>query len=310
MTPKGEMSGNGSGPAIAHLPPMMKAMFVADAPIVYAAPIVKRRMPAYTGCAQFVSMMDPTPPQPREPFEDPLQRKARLAEERSQINAEKVAAQVELWDPHKPPSPKNGEISHDAYKTLFVARISHDTTVHKLRREFEQFGPIKTLRIVQDDEGQSRGYAFIEYERESDMKEAYKRSDGRKIDGRRVVVDVERGRTVRKWRPRRFGGGLGNTRDPKKKGEKQGPVISGRSIAPTTQSSSSGHYGSGSSSSSYSRRPEERSYDRRERERSGERRSDRDRSDRGDRDRRDRSDRDRSDRDRSDRRRRSRSRSR
>jgi hypothetical protein len=25
------------------------------------------------------------------------------------------------------------------------------------------------------------------------MKEAYKKSDGRKIDGRRVVVDVERG---------------------------------------------------------------------------------------------------------------------
>lgn len=35
---------------------------------------------------------------------------------------------------------------------------------------------------------------------------------GRKIDGRRVVVDVERGRTVKGWRPRKFGGGLGGTR--------------------------------------------------------------------------------------------------
>ena len=31
------------------------------------------------------------------------------------------------------------------------------------------------------------------------MKEAYKQADGRKIDGRRVVVDVERGRTVENW---------------------------------------------------------------------------------------------------------------
>eukprot|EP00955_Chlamydomonas_euryale_P002865 30504-Chlamydomonas_euryale.AAC.1 len=31
------------------------------------------------------------------------------------------------------------------------------------------------------------------------MKEAYKLADGRKIDGRRVVVDVERGRTVDNW---------------------------------------------------------------------------------------------------------------
>lgn len=34
---------------------------------------------------------------------------------------------------------------------------------------------------------------------------AYKHADGKKIDGRRVLVDVERGRTVKGWRPRRLG---------------------------------------------------------------------------------------------------------
>lgn len=47
--------------------------------------------------------------------------------------------------------------------------------------------------------GQSRGYAFIEYENKKDMKEAYKMADGKKIEGKRVVVDVERGRTVDNW---------------------------------------------------------------------------------------------------------------
>lgn len=41
---------------------------------------------------------------------------------------------------------------------------------------------------------------------------AYKYADGKKVDGRRVVVDVERGRTVKSWRPRKLGGGLGGTR--------------------------------------------------------------------------------------------------
>lgn len=41
---------------------------------------------------------------------------------------------------------------------------------------------------------------------------AYKKADGKKIDGRRVLIDVERGRTVKGWRPRRLGGGLGSTR--------------------------------------------------------------------------------------------------
>lgn len=34
---------------------------------------------------------------------------------------------------------------------------------------------------------------------------AYKHADGKKIDGKRVVVDVERGRTVKSWKPRRLG---------------------------------------------------------------------------------------------------------
>jgi len=37
---------------------------------------------------------------------------------------------------------------------------------------------------------------------------AYKHADGKKIDGRRVLVDVERGRTVKGWRPRRLGQSL------------------------------------------------------------------------------------------------------
>lgn len=37
-------------------------------------------------------------------------------------------------------------------------------------------------------------------------------ADGLKIEGRRILVDVERGRTVTGWKPRRLGGGLGRTR--------------------------------------------------------------------------------------------------
>nr|CAD7409954.1 unnamed protein product [Timema poppensis] len=52
--------------------------------------------------------------------------------------------------------------------------------------------------------GKPRGYAFIEYEHERDMHSAYKHADGKKIDGRRVLVDVERARTVKGWLPRRL----------------------------------------------------------------------------------------------------------
>lgn len=84
--------------------------------------------------------------------------------------------------------------SSNAYNTLFVGRLSYETTEKKLRREFEQFGNIISIRVVHDLDRKPRGYAFIEFESEQDMMNAYKRGDGRKIDGRRVVLDVERGR--------------------------------------------------------------------------------------------------------------------
>ena len=77
---------------------------------------------------------------------------------------------------------------------MFIGRLSYDTTDKKLRRELESYGTIRSVRVVCDQEGKSRGYAFVEFENEEDMKLAYKKIDGKKIDGRRIIVDVERGR--------------------------------------------------------------------------------------------------------------------
>jgi U1 small nuclear ribonucleoprotein len=73
-----------------------------------------------------------------------------------------------------------------------------------------------------------RGYGFVEFVREKDLKTAFKEADGMKVDGRRIVVDVERGRTVKGWKPRRLGGGLGKTRVG---GPRENQKISGRDDA-------------------------------------------------------------------------------
>ena len=49
----------------------------------------------------------------------------------------------------------------NAYHTLFVARISHDTTEKKLRREFEQYGPVRAVKMVNDKDGKSRSAQCI-----------------------------------------------------------------------------------------------------------------------------------------------------
>ncbi|KAL2497951.1 U1 small nuclear ribonucleoprotein 70 kDa [Abeliophyllum distichum] len=187
-------------------------LFEPRPPLEYKPPLEKRKCPPYTGMAQFVSnFADPGDPEyspPVQKGETPAQRKARIHTIRLEEGTKKAAEELEKYDPNNDPN-----ISGDPYKTLFVARLNYETTESRVKREFEAYGPIKRVSLITDKESNKpRGYAFIEYMHTRDMKAAYKQADGKKIDNRRVLVDVERGRTVPNWRPRRLGGGLGTTR--------------------------------------------------------------------------------------------------
>ncbi|GFQ00374.1 u1 small nuclear ribonucleoprotein 70 kDa [Phtheirospermum japonicum] len=202
-------------------------LFEPRPPLEYKPPPEKRKCPPYSGMAQYVSNFaepdDPKYAPPVQKGETPddldfnwlmgnitslAERKARIHQIRLEKGAKKAAEEIEKYDPNKEPN-----ISGDPYKTLFVARLNYETTESKVKREFETYGPIKRVRLITDKESNKpRGYAFIEYVHKRDMKAAYKQADGKKIDNRRVFVDVERGRTVPNWRPRRLGGGLGTSR--------------------------------------------------------------------------------------------------
>lgn len=62
---------------------------------------------------------------------------------------------------------------------------------------------------------------YQEFEKEKDMKKAFYEAEGRRIEGRRILVDVTRARTVKSWKPRRLGGGIGSTRATRKPKEKE-----------------------------------------------------------------------------------------
>ncbi|XP_067948851.1 U1 small nuclear ribonucleoprotein 70 kDa-like [Watersipora subatra] len=215
------------------LPPNLLALFAPRDAIPYLPPVAKlpheKNNPGYTGVAQFMTdFEDPkeTPAPTRSETKD--EKKDRLRREKAEQILYKLEQDLALWDPHA-----NVSLTEDAFKTLFVSRINYDTSESKLRREFEVYGPIKSIRMIHDvDTSKPRGYAFIEYEQERDMHSAYKHADGKKIDGRRVLVDVERARTVKGWRPRRLGGGLGSSRksrDEESKDDATGPARRERS---------------------------------------------------------------------------------
>jgi U1 small nuclear ribonucleoprotein len=202
------------------LPHDILALFQPGPPLVYVPPVTKKRKSfVEEGIASYAEKLveEPKSENPAtigKKFlnkeyqhqvrisETMLEKKAREAKER--YLAIRSTNLLNNFDPTADPN-----IDGNPFKTLFVARLSYDTTERRLREEFEDFGSISRIRIVTDKlSGKPRGYAFIEFERLEEMKRAYKLGMNRSIDGKRVIVDVERGRTVADWRPRRLGGGL------------------------------------------------------------------------------------------------------
>lgn len=195
------------------LPPNLLALFAPRDPIPYLPPNEKlpweKKTAGYAGVSAFLQEFeDPADTPPPTRVETKEERKERKKKERLEQVAYKLEQDLALWDPAN-----DTNVGGDPFKTLFVGRINYDTSQSKLRREFEAHGPVKRIYMVTNQKtGKPRGFAFIEFEHERDMHAAYKHADGKKIDGRRVLVDVERGRTIKGWRPRRLGGGLGGTR--------------------------------------------------------------------------------------------------
>jgi len=156
------------------LPPNLLALFAPREPIPYLPPPdklphEKKNVHNYIGIAQFVkgNFEDPkdTPPPTRvETRDERLERKKRDKEEQV---AYKLEQEIALWDPTAAP---DDAVTTDPFKTLFVGRINFYTSENKIRREFESYGPIKTIKMVHDkDTGKPKGYCFIEFEHERDM---------------------------------------------------------------------------------------------------------------------------------------------
>ncbi|OIT22765.1 u11u12 small nuclear ribonucleoprotein 35 kda protein [Nicotiana attenuata] len=81
-----------------------------------------------------------------------------------------------LYDPFGDP-----KAIGDPYCTLFVGHLSHFTTEHNLCQEMNKYGRVKNVRIVRHIvTGASRGYAFVEFESDREMRRAYKLQKNKK----------------------------------------------------------------------------------------------------------------------------------
>ncbi|XP_075489262.1 U11/U12 small nuclear ribonucleoprotein 35 kDa protein-like [Primulina tabacum] len=120
-----------------------------------------------------------------------------------------LCSNAALYDPFGDP-----KVIGDPYCTLFVGRLSHLTTEDTLRKAMKVYGRIKNLRLVRHIvTGASRGYGFVEFETEKEMRQAYKDAHHTIIDDSEIIVDYNRQHLMPGWIPRRLGGGLGGKKE-------------------------------------------------------------------------------------------------
>ena len=118
----------------------------------------------------------------------------------------KTQQELFSYDPYAP----NDLKTTNALLTLFVARLPKNITEDELRKFMtENGGEVVSVRIIKNPKSLKKCYAFVEFANKKSLEKAYKTTDGVSLGGSSIVVDVERGRTVRTWVPSRLGGGLG-----------------------------------------------------------------------------------------------------
>ncbi|KAI9297997.1 hypothetical protein K502DRAFT_362737 [Neoconidiobolus thromboides FSU 785] len=109
---------------------------------------------------------------------------------------------------------KINQPTQDPYRTLFVARLKETVVESELESIFKKFGTIENIKLIRNIiTGESKRYCFIQFSTYDECKRAYQEAKKYKIQGKKILVDYERDRIMKNWKPRRLGGGLGGQKE-------------------------------------------------------------------------------------------------
>ena len=123
--------------------PQINALFAPRPPIEYIPPIdvqlkrKKRSLDSWHGMAACTEYFETGQEYDEimkkwKPIEQRPERRERIQRERKEMCDETLAEKAAAWDP------SSYSFETDAYKTLFIARLSYMTDEHKVKREMEQ----------------------------------------------------------------------------------------------------------------------------------------------------------------------------
>lgn len=81
---------------------------------------------------------------------------------------------------------------------IYVGNMSYNTGEQDLRRAFEEFGAVDSVKVIMDrDTGRPRGFAFVEMPDDDQARQAIEGLNGTDMQGRNLTVNEARPRDER-----------------------------------------------------------------------------------------------------------------
>jgi len=79
---------------------------------------------------------------------------------------------------------------------IYVGNLSYETTEEDLKKAFEIYGAVESVRIIKDNySGRSKGFGFVEMPTKSEAQSAIEGLNGKDLKGRSLNVSEARPRS-------------------------------------------------------------------------------------------------------------------
>lgn len=89
---------------------------------------------------------------------------------------------------------------------IYVGNLSYNMTEEELKAMFTEHGQVTSVNLIKDKyTGQSKGFGFVEMEKQAEAEAAIKALNGRAVNGRNITVNIARPRGERpQSKPKRW----------------------------------------------------------------------------------------------------------
>ncbi|OHT14244.1 hypothetical protein TRFO_15395 [Tritrichomonas foetus] len=76
--------------------------------------------------------------------------------------------------------------------TIYINNLPADTTAEQITEKFNEYGQVKSVRLLQTSSGECRGYAFLDYQTDEEMNKAIAEANDSEFRGNRIKVEKSR----------------------------------------------------------------------------------------------------------------------